>query len=248
MSSLNASIFGVIAALAVGGTDYAIAMKKHQGTHYSLRDHIEFRFNAAMSGSKLAQALPRAPVGWDMRDGSTKDSFLVMDLPIDSARLGMMEAVESKMLADSPGLQMENRLYQKGDTSIYYDITFLPSTAKSDRAADVMAQMFSSLDRADAAPLNPDDGDFAVRKISTPEMGRAALYFGQIDGQIFISALSNATEAETLALMAGVDKGALRLLVLNDPTIGQAPIAAAEPDKPAACVQKGAAKFCSSTN
>lgn len=89
-----------------------------------------------------------------------------------------------------------------------------------------------------------------MRKLTAPEMGRAALYYGQIEGQVFISALSNATEAETLALMAGVDKGALRLLILNDPTMGQAPLAGAEaePDKAKGCVQKGAAKFCSTTN
>ena len=145
---------------------------------------------------------------------------------------------------------MENRLYQKDGTAIYYGITFLPGNAKTGLVSGVMARMFSGMDAKASAPLNPDDQDFAMRKFSAPELGRAAFYYAQIDGQVFISALSNATEAETLALMAGVDKGALRLLVQNDPTIGQVPLVGAgtELEKAKACVQKGAAKFCSATN
>ena len=59
MSILNAAAFGVVAALIVGGADYAIAMKKHAGQEYGLLDHIEFRMGAVMTGSGVAKALPR---------------------------------------------------------------------------------------------------------------------------------------------------------------------------------------------
>lgn len=47
MSVLNAAIFGSVAALIIGGADYAIAMKKHPGEAYSLLDHYEFRMGRA---------------------------------------------------------------------------------------------------------------------------------------------------------------------------------------------------------
>lgn len=67
MSALNASIFGVIAMVAVGGTDYAVTMKKHEGQAYSLPDHIGVRFNNAMSAFGLgssaeAEEVPQVPV------------------------------------------------------------------------------------------------------------------------------------------------------------------------------------------
>ena len=75
MSVLNAAIFGGVAALIVGGTDYAMAMKKHVGEDYSLLDHIEFRMGAVMAGSGVAKALPPAPIGWAVRDGDARRQF-----------------------------------------------------------------------------------------------------------------------------------------------------------------------------
>lgn len=56
MSVVNASIFSVIAALAVGGTDYAMTAKKHDGQAYGVSDHVGFRFNMVMVAFGLGTA------------------------------------------------------------------------------------------------------------------------------------------------------------------------------------------------
>jgi hypothetical protein len=253
MSIRNALIFGVVAAAIIGGTDFALAMKSKEraGETYSFIDHVNARLGGAMDfmpGSKLAKALPEPPEGWTVRVGTNADSFLAMGLPVDPARLAAMDALEQKMIAGVPGMQMENRLYQNGDTVIYYGVNFLPANVKASRSARIVTQTFSMLDAQATGPINPDDGAYALKKFAGPEMGKAALYFTQIDGQLFISALSNAGDEATVALMAGVDKDALQTLIKDDPTIGQAASAEEEPVKAEGCVQKGAAKFCSSTN
>jgi hypothetical protein len=254
MSTRNMLIFGITAAAIIAGTDFALAMKSKDraGEAYSFTDHISARFGGAMDfmpGSKLAKALPGAPEGWTVRVGTNADSFVVMGQPIDATQLAAMDALEQKMIAAIPTMQMENRLYQNGDTAIYYGVNFLPANVKDSKAAYVVTQMFSMLDAQATGPINPDDGAFALKKFTAPEMGNAALYYTQIDAQLFISALSNAGDDATLALMAGLNKDALKTLVKEDPTIGQEAVAAEEePEKADGCVQKGAAKFCSSTN
>lgn len=250
MSVLNASIFGVIAALVVGGGDYAIAMKKHAGQEYSLLDHIEFRVGGIISGSGVAKALPRAPSGWDVRDATPEDSVRLTGLAMDPVKLAAINALNDKMIAAIPGLQTEDRLYKKGDAEIFLDISFVPANVKDSRPNRAMALIFAAAFDHGVKVTDQGDGTLDLRTVSGPDYGKAVAYFAPTDGQIFISALSTANEAETLALMAGIDNGALQLLQINDPTIGkEAPaVAAAEPEKVKACVKKGAAKFCSADN
>jgi hypothetical protein len=254
MSAKNILIFGITAAAIIAGTDFALAMKSKEraGQAYSFADHISARFGGAMDfmpGTKLAKALPKPPEGWTVRVGTNADSFVVMGTPVDPTKLAAMDALEQKMIADIPTMQMENRLYENGDTAIYYGVNFLPANVKDSKVARIVTQTFSMLDVQATGPINPDDGAYAMKKFTAPEMGEAALYYTQIDGQLFISALSNAGDEATLALMAGVNKDALQTLVKEDPTIGQEAVAEEEaPEKSDGCVQKGAAKFCSSTN
>ncbi len=253
MSARNILIFGITAAAIIAGTDFALAMKSKEkaGEVYSFTDHISARFGDAMDfmpGSKLAKALPTPPQGWTVRVGANADSFLVMGQPVDPTKLAAMDALEQKMIAALPTMQVENRLYQNGETAIYYGVNFLPADVKDSNVARIVTQTFSMLEAQATGPINPDDGAYAMKKFAGPEMGKAALYFAQVDGQIFISALSNAGDEATLALMAGVNKEALQTLITEDPTIGQAAVAEDKPEKSDGCVQKGAAKFCSSTN
>ena len=250
MSILHASFFGVVAALVVGGADYAMTMNKQEGREYSLLDHIEFRMGDLMAGSGVAKALPRAPSGWDVRDASPEDSLRITGQPVDPATLAAIVALNDKMIAALPGLQTEDRVYRMGDAEVFLDISFVPSNMKDARAVKVISQMFSMIDGKATDVAMPHEGAVALRKFSGPEYGKATAYYAVPDGQIFISALSTATEEQTLTLLAGIDQGALQTLVMNDPTIGKAPDAVAEkePEKAEACVQKGAAKFCSSNN
>ena len=116
------------------------------------------------------------------------------------------------------------------------------------KVARVVTQIFSMFDSQATDVLNPVEGDYPLKKMTGPEMGKAVLYYTQIDGQIFISALSNAGDEATLDLMTGVNKEALARLVAEDPTIGQETIGDAAEEKSDGCVQKGAAKFCSANN
>lgn len=248
MSVLNASIFGVIAALVVGGADYAMTTKKHVGEEYGLLDHIEFRMG--VSGSGVAGALPHVPTGWDVRDAPPDDSMRITGLSVDPVKLAAVTALNDKIMAAIPGLQTENRLYKKGDAEIFLEISFVPANMKDSTANRAMAMIFSTVyDRA-AEVAGQGDSALRLRKISGPDYGKAIGYFAGSDGQIFISAFSTASEADTLALLGAIDNGALQLLAINDPTIGKDAPAAAEaaPEKTKDCVQKGAAKFCSSTN
>ena len=136
MSSVNAVIFGAIAVVVVAGTDFAMVTqaKAKAGESYGLKAHIDARLGGMldfMPGSKLAKALPTAPEGWTVRVGTPQDSFLVTGLPIDPAQLAVMEAMEAKMVEAMPSMQMENRLYQNGDTAIYYGVSFLPANVKA---------------------------------------------------------------------------------------------------------------------
>lgn len=253
MSSLNAVIFGAIAVVVVAGTDFAMVTqaKAKAGESYGLMAHIDARLGDMldfMPGSKLAKALPTPREGWTVRVGTPQDSFLVTGLPIDPAQLAVMEAMEAKMVEAMPSMQMENRLYQNGDTAIYYGVSFLPASVKDAKVARVVTQMFSMFDSQATAVLNPVEGDYPLKKMTGPELGKAVLYYTQIDGQIFISALSNAGDEATLDLMTGVNKEALARLVAEDPTIGQETVGDAAEEKSDGCVQKGAAKFCSANN
>lgn len=67
MSVLNATVFGAIAAVVVGGADYALTLKKQEGNAYSVLDHIEFRASGAMSAFGMdapseAETEPAKPV------------------------------------------------------------------------------------------------------------------------------------------------------------------------------------------
>ena len=254
MSVLNAAIFGGVAALIVGGTDYAMAMKKHVGEDYSLLDHIEFRMGAVMTGSGVAKALPRAPVGWDVQDATPEDSLRIRGRSVNPAKLAEMAELDEKFAA-LPGYQTESRLYQKGAAEILLNISFAPANMKGTVLVKSLMQVDSMIYELAKDVPGQTESAVALRKLSGPEYGKVANYIAPTDGQIFISALSTATEADTLALLAGIDSGALQTLVTNDPTIGQAADVAAgglpaktAPEKAVACVQKGAAKFCSSTN
>ena len=245
MSILNAAAFGVVAALIVGGADYAIAMKKHAGQEYGLLDHIEFRMGAVMFGSGVAKALPPAPTGWDVRDGEPEDSLRIRGRPVGPVMLAEMAKSDGKFAA-LPGYQTENRLYQKGAVEIFLNISFVPADMKGNVQVKGLMQVFSMIYELAQDVPSQTESAFALRKLSGPEYGKVANYIARPDGQIFISALSTATEADTLALLSGIDNGALQTLVINDPTIGQA--AETVPEKAVACVQKGAAKFCSANN
>lgn len=250
MSVLNAAVFGAIAAIVVGGADYALTMKKHVGQEYGLLDHIEFRMGGVMGGTGVAKAMPKVPSGWDMREATPEDSLRITGLPVDPARLAAVTTLNDKIMAAIPGLQTEDRLYKNGEAEIFLDISFVPANMKDSKATRAMALIFSMV--YDQAVEVADQGDSAsdLRKVSGPDYGKAIAYFAPSDGQIFISALSTASEADTLALLAGIDNGALQLLMINDPTIGMAAPAAAEaePEEAKACVQKGAAKFCAANN
>ena len=250
MSVLNASVFGVVAALVVGGADYAMTIKKHVGQDYGLIDHIEFRLGSVMPGSGVAKALPPAATGWDVRDASIEDSLRMTGQPVDAAKLASMTALNDKIIAAIPGLQTEDRVYQNGEAEVFLDISFVPANMKDSKASRAMAQVFSSVYDQAGQGADVGDGAHLFRKVIAPDAGKAVAYFAAPDGQIFISALSTASEEDTLALLADIDNGVLQLLVINDPTIGQkADVAAGEaPEKAAACVQKGAAKFCSADN
>ena len=245
MSILNAAAFGVVAALIVGGADYAIAMKKHAGQEYGLLDHIEFRTGAVMFGSGVAKALPPAPTGWDVRDATPEDSLRIRGRSGNPTELAEMAELDEKFAALT-GYQTESRLYHKGAAEILLNISFVPADIKGEVLVKGLMQVFSMI--YELAKDVPGQGESAVnlRKLVGPEYGKVANYIARPDGQIFISALSTATEADTLALLAEIDNGVLQLLVINDPTIGQ--VAEAVPEKAVACVQKGAAKFCSANN
>lgn len=250
MSVVNAAIFGVIAAFAVGGADYAMTMKKHVGEEYGLLDHLEFRFSRVMSGSGVATALPAAPTGWDVRDATIEDSLRITGLPVDPAKLATMTAMNEKLIAAIPGLQTEDRVYQKGDAKIFLDISFVPANMKDIKLVKAMSWTISMVDgNATDVSVQPDSA-VAWRRYSGPDYGNAVMYYAVPDGQIFISALSTASEADTLSLLAGVDIAVLQMLVMEDRTIGKPAGVMAEdaPEKAAACEQKGAAKFCSATN
>lgn len=253
MSRLNAVIFGAVAVVIVAGTDFAMLAqaKARAGESYGVMDHIDARLGGVMDfmpGSKLAKALPRPPEGWTVREGTPKDSFLVTELPIDPVQLAGMEAMEAKMIEALPDMQMENRLYQNGATAVYFGVSFLPANLKDAKVARVVTQIFSMFDSQASDVPNPLEGDNPIKKLTGPEMGKAALYYTQIDGQIFISALSSAGDEATLDLLAKVNKDALARLVAEDPTIGQATVGDDAEEKSADCVQKGAAKFCSTNN
>jgi hypothetical protein len=250
MSVSNAAVFGAIAAMVVGGADYALTMKKHEGQEYGLLDHIEFRMGGVMGGTGVAKAMPKVPSGWDMREATPEDSLRITGLPVDPTRLAAVTTLNDKIMAAIPGLQTEDRLYKNGEAEIFLDISFVPANVKDSKANRAMTLIFSAA--YDQAVAVPDQGDSALdlRKVSGPDYGKATGYFAASDGQIFISALSTASDEDTLALMAGIDIGALQLMVTNDPTIGmETPaVAGAQPEEAKGCVQKGAAKFCSANN
>lgn len=250
MSVMNAAIFGVVAALIVGGTDYAMAMKKHGGESYSLLDHIEFRMGDVMSASGVAKTLPRAPKGWEVRDAVPEDSLRITGLPVDPVKLAATLALNDKMIAGIPGLQTKDRLYSMGGAEVFLDITFVPSTMKDAKLVKLISQMFYAIDGKATDVANQAEDAVALRKYNGPEFGKATVYYGQSDGQIFISALSTASDADTLALLAGIDESALQTMVTSDPTIGKEAdaVAVGKPEKAVACVAKGAAKFCSANN
>ena len=159
MSVLNASVFGVVAALVVGGADYAMTIKKHVGQDYGLIDHIEFRLGSVMPGSGVAKALPPAPTGWDVRDASIEDSLRMTGQPVDAAKLASMTALNDKIIAAIPGLQTEDRVYQNGEAEVFLDISFVPANMKDSKASRAMAQVFSSV--YDQAGQGADVGDGA---------------------------------------------------------------------------------------
>ena len=250
MSAMNASIFGVVAALIVGGTDYAMAMKKHVGQEYGLSSHIAYRLSGLLPGSGVAKALPPAPTGWAVRNGLPEDSLRITGKAFDPEKLATAVAIKEKMQAAMPGMQTEDRVYQKGDAEIFLNISFVPSNMMDSKEGRVTKAMFSSI--YDTAQTVAESGDAALvfRKVLGPDTGHATAYVAPTDGQIFVSALSTANEKDTLALLAGIDHGVLQMLVINDPTIGKAPGAVGDDATAAAvtCVQKGAAKFCSAKN
>ncbi len=253
MSSLNAVIFGAIAAIAVAGTDFVMAMqaKAKVGESYGFWQHFDARMGGVMDlmpGTAVAKAMPDAPDGWTVREAVQKDTFVVAGLPDDPVKLAMMEEVEAKMIEALPGMQMANRLYQNGDMAIYFSVNFLPANIKSAKAAYITSQMFAMFDAQASAPLNPDAGMFALRKYSAPDFGTAAVYYTHVEGQLFISALSNAGDEATLSLMSGLDVDALQKMMAQDPTIGQAKLDDDAAEKADGCVQKGAAKFCAASN
>lgn len=241
--------------------DYSLAAKA-AGADYGLARHLEARLaglDALMPGPALAKALPDAPEGWTARAVTEEDSFLVSGLPATPESLANVRKVEAAMAESIKGMTYARRLYQSGEDMIYLDVTFVPANARGTRGARLSEGLFRLYAARAGEPINPEAGDFALRRYGAPEFGRARLYFAQVGGQVFISALSTAHDPATLAVLAGIDQAALRRMIAVDPTIGEPAVvekaetaargsAGTKADPATGCVTRGAAKFCSAGN
>jgi hypothetical protein len=246
-------LLGLVALLAVtlgGALDYSLAAKA-AGPQYGAGDHLRARtafVQKLLPQGDLARALPAPPPGWTVREGRDDDSFTVSRLPVDPVQLEQSLALEAAMTASVKGVQVERRLYENGDQAIYLDVTFVPANAKATRGSQMMAFLFATLASQAAPPADTDS--FAPQRLSLPELGAANLYFAAVEGQIYVSALSSADEGVTLDLFHGLDRAALRQMLVEDPTIGKDPVVedpvatVEKPEKTAPCTSRGAAKFC----
>lgn len=251
---MRAVILTVVAMVVIGlggALDYSLAAKA-AGTGYGFGAHLTARMNLVkglLPASDLARAMPAAPPGWTGRAGTDEDSFLARGLPVDPVELAQSQAVDAAMAGSIRGVQVARRTYQSGAQTIYLDITFVPANARATRGARMMDALFQAMAAHAGASLT--QGDLSVYRLSEPDFGAAALYFGQMGpGAVYVSALSSADEGVTLDLLHGLDLTALAQAVAKDPTIGKAPVTedpapvAAKAEKLSPCTTRGAAKFC----
>lgn len=257
MERLAGTLFVMILGLAAVGMDYLAASSKHRGEEYSFSDHLSERtafVSALMPAGGIAGAMPTAPEGWTARKADSRDGFTMLGIPEDSALLAEWTAFEDRIYPSIEGHRLGRRLYTDGVGHLYLEILYVPGAAAASEGARAVAGVFAALRRGSAQVARSPDGAMALYARALPGADRAQLYFGDIGGQVYVSALSNVSEERALSLLSLADTAALAAMVEEDRAATPAAVAGADGFGAApaplggACTMDGARKSCSIGN
>ena len=244
----------VVGALGLA-VDFTLLAKNHPEGGYALSDHLAVRAGTLKTAvadlSNNGDVLPAAPDGWTHRPAVYEDSIRAYGVETSASEIQAGKMLEKSVLDALPGHRRYYGTYERGAEIVVIDITVVPPGEETRAGRDMMGTIFRRL--GGGAEPYTSVGGVDLGSVRTHATGTGRLILGQIDGLAFISAASNAGDAETRALLEGIDIPALRRMVAEAEAVGpassgRAGSGAGGSASAGECVIRGAGKFCTVGN